>query len=108
FVAFYTKLRIDHILPCGFDHILFIAGLCLLSTRIKTVLIQASAFTLAHTVTLGLSMMSIIKAPSAIVEPIIALSIAFIAIENILLGELKLLFALVILPMGKMIGINVI
>ena len=50
---------------------------------------QATAFTLAHTITLALSMKGIIKLPSDIVEPLIALSIAFVAIENILLSELK-------------------
>lgn len=86
---YYLKLGYTHILPQGFDHILFVAGLCLLSRKIKTILWQATAFTVAHSITLALSMKSIIVAPSAVVEPIIALSILFIAIENLLLTELK-------------------
>jgi hypothetical protein len=88
-VWFYLKLGYEHILPLGFDHILFVIGLCLLSTRIKTILWQATAFTVAHSITLALSMKNIIVAPSSIVEPIIALSILFVAIENIVISELK-------------------
>ena len=88
-VWFYLKLGYQHILPLGLDHILFVAGLCLLSTNVKTILWQATAFTVAHSITLALSMKNLIVAPSAIVEPIIALSILFVAIENIVISELK-------------------
>ena len=86
---FYFKLGVTHIIPQGIDHILFVVGLCLLSTKVKTIIWQATAFTVAHSITLALSMKDIIIAPGAIVEPVIALSIMFIAIENILLTELK-------------------
>lgn len=88
-VFYYLKLGYEHILPLGLDHILFVVGLCLLSTRISTILWQATAFTIAHSITLALSMKSILVAPSSIVEPIIALSILFVAIENIVISELK-------------------
>ena len=88
-VMFYLRLGYKHILPEGFDHILFVVGLCLLSTKIKTILWQATAFTVAHSITLALSMKNLIIAPSAVVEPIIALSILFVAIENIAISELK-------------------
>jgi hypothetical protein len=88
-VSFYLELGIRHIIPDGLDHILFVVGLCLLSTRFKAILWQATAFTVAHTITLALSMKNIIVAPPAIVEPIIALSIMFVAIENMLFSELK-------------------
>jgi hypothetical protein len=88
-VLFYLKLGFSHILPQGLDHILFVIGLCLLSNKVKVILWQATAFTVAHSITLALSMKSIIVAPSAVVEPIIALSILFVAIENMLLTELK-------------------
>src|ERR671912_622205 len=68
-VSFYLKLGIRHIIPDGLDHILFVAGLCLLSTKFKAILWQATAFTVAHTITLSLSMKNIILAPPAIVEP---------------------------------------
>ena len=88
-VAFYLKLGYTHILPEGFDHILFVIGLCLLSRKMSVILWQATAFTVAHSITLALSMQNIIVAPSAVVEPIIALSILFVAVENILIEKLK-------------------
>jgi hypothetical protein len=88
-IAFYLKLGYTHILPEGFDHILFVVGLCLLSRKMSAILWQATAFTVAHSITLALSMQNIIVAPSAVVEPIIALSILFVAVENILIDQLK-------------------
>src|SRR6476469_1841685 len=88
-IGFYLKLGFQHIIPEGFDHILFVIGLCLISTKVKTIFWQATAFTVAHTITLALTMKSIIIAPSALVEPIIALSIMFVAIENLIISELK-------------------
>lgn len=88
-VLFYLKLGFTHIIPQGLDHILFVVGLCLLSNKVKVILWLATAFTVAHSITLSLSVKSIIVAPSDVVEPIIALSILFVAIENILLTELK-------------------
>ncbi len=88
-VSFYLRLGYKHIIPEGFDHILFVIGLCLLSSKIKTILWQATAFTVAHSITLALSMKNLIIAPSAIVEPIIALSILFVAVENIIISQLK-------------------
>src|SRR5258705_7655055 len=60
---YYIKMGIIHIIPNGFDHILFITSLCLLSNKIKTILWQATAFTVAHSVTLALSLKNIIVAP---------------------------------------------
>lgn len=88
-IWYYMKLGFTHIIPEGFDHILFVVGLCLLSNKIKVILWQATAFTIAHSLTLALSMRNIIVAPPAIVEPVIALSILFVAVENILLSGLK-------------------
>ncbi|HWJ27153.1 MAG TPA: HupE/UreJ family protein, partial [Flavisolibacter sp.] len=88
-VWYYLKLGYQHILPNGFDHILFVTGLCLLSTKVKTILWQATAFTVAHSITLALSMKGLIVAPGAVVEPVIALSIMFVAVENMILSELR-------------------
>ena len=85
----YIKLGYEHILPLGLDHILFILSLFLLNPKIKSVLWQATAFTAAHTITLGLSMYKIINPPPAIVEPLIALSILYVALENIFSPKLK-------------------
>jgi hypothetical protein len=85
----YVKLGYQHILPLGLDHILFVLSLFLLNPRLKSILWQATAFTVAHTVTLGLSMYHVIKPPSNIVEPLIALSILYVALENIFSPKLK-------------------
>lgn len=105
-IWFYLKLGIQHIIPFGIDHILFIVGLCLLSTNIKTILWQATAFTIAHSITLALSMKNIITLPAQIIEPIIALSILFVAIENIILSELKAWRILVVFLFGLIHGLG--
>jgi hypothetical protein len=85
----YLTLGFIHIVPLGLDHILFVLGLYLLSGRARTVLWQVSAFTVAHSITLGLSIYDVVAVSPQIVEPLIALSIAYVAIENIFLSELK-------------------
>lgn len=87
--SYYVKLGFEHIIPLGLDHILFVVGLYLLSPKLKTIIWQATAFTVAHTITLILSMKNIIVAPPDIVEPIIALSIVFIAVENLITSTLQ-------------------
>lgn len=85
----YLQLGFTHIIPLGFDHILFVLSLFLLSPKLKPVLWQATAFTVAHSITLGLAMFKVITPSPAIVEPIIALSIMYVALENILSPTLK-------------------
>ncbi len=85
----YLELGYTHILPLGLDHILFVLSLYLLSPKLKPVLWQATAFTIAHSVTLGLSMYHVINPPASIVEPVIALSIMYVALENIFSPKLK-------------------
>ena len=85
----YLALGFTHIVPKGLDHMLFVLGIYLLSGRARSVLWQVSAFTVAHSITLGLSMYGLVTVSPRIVEPLIALSIAYVAIENIFLSELK-------------------
>ena len=85
----YLLLGYTHILPKGTDHILFVLGIFLLSTRLKPVLLQVTAFTVAHTITLALTIYGIVSLRPAIVEPLIALSIVYVAIENVATSELK-------------------
>jgi len=66
-----------------------VLGIYLLSGRARSVLWQVSAFTIAHSITLGLSMYGVVAISPRIVEPLIALSIAYVAVENIFLSELK-------------------
>ena len=87
-ISNYIILGFEHILPKGLDHILFILGLFLFSTALKPLLWQVTLFTLAHTVTLGLAINGVITLPANIIEPLIALSIAYIGIENIFVKQL--------------------
>ncbi len=88
-VSDYVLAGFEHIIPKGLDHILFILGIFLLSTRLKTLAMQATMFTLAHSITLSLAMFNVISLPASIVEPLIALSIAYLGIENIFAHKLK-------------------
>ena len=80
FLMAYFGLGVEH-LVFGLDHILFVLGLVLLVQGWRSLIYVITAFTLAHSLTLGLSMLGRISAPSALVEAIIALSILFVAIE---------------------------
>jgi len=82
-ITSFIELGFVHILPKGTDHILFILGLFLFSTAIRPLLWQVTMFTIAHTLTLGLAMNGVINLPANIVEPLIALSIAYVGAENI-------------------------
>ena len=79
----YIVWGFEHIFPKGIDHILFILGLFLFSYALKPLLWQITMFTIAHTITLGLAMNGIISLPAYIVEPLIALSIVYVGVENI-------------------------
>lgn len=85
----YLILGFKHILPLGFDHILFVLSLFLLSPKLKPIIIQSTAFTIAHSVTLCLAAYNVITPPSRIIEPLIALSILYVALENIYSPRLK-------------------
>ena len=85
----YFALGYTHILPKGLDHILFVVGIFLLSARWRSILLQVSTFTLAHSITLGLTMYGVVSLPARVVEPMIALSIAYVAIENLLTSDLQ-------------------
>ena len=102
----YLVLGYEHILPKGVDHILFVLGLFLLSTRLRALLLQVTAFTLAHSVTLALSIYGVISLPSSVVEPLIAISIAYIAIENIVTSELKPWRPAVVFGFGLLHGLG--
>ena len=76
-------------LPNGFDHVLFVIGIFLLTSRWRSIVAQVSTFTIAHSITLALTMYGIVSLPAKVVEPMIALSIAYVAIENLVVSELE-------------------
>ena len=79
----YLKQGFEHILPEGLDHILFVLGLFLLCRAWRPILIQVTTFTAAHTITLALATLGYVSVDPKLVEPIIAASIAIVALENI-------------------------
>jgi hydrogenase/urease accessory protein HupE len=99
-------LGVTHIVPNGFDHILFVLGLFFLSTRTRQVLLQVSAFTIAHSITLGLTLYGLISLRAAIVEPLIALSVAYVGIENLMTTELKSWRIAVVFGFGLLHGMG--
>jgi len=102
----YLELGYTHILPKGTDHMLFVLGLFLLSTRLKPLLVQVSLFTLAHTATLALSTLGVVRLPPSVVEPLIALSIAYVAIENTLTSEMHAWRGALVFGFGLLHGLG--
>jgi len=111
----YLRLGFTHILPGGFDHVLFVLGLYLLGGRAtgnrasrisksphaprsrvrpylpgrhSAVFVQVTTFTVAHSITLALGLFGIVRVAPRIVEPLIALSIVYVAIENLFVASL--------------------
>ena len=85
----YFRLGFVHILPKGADHILFVLGLFFLSLRARVLIWQVTAFTVSHAVTLALGASEVIALPTQFVEPLISLSIVWIAVENTLTHQLS-------------------
>ena len=102
----YFGVGLTHIVPNGLDHVLFVLGLFLLNTSWRSVLWQVSAFTIAHSVTLGLGLYGVIGAPPAIVEPLIALSIAYVAAENLVRSELTAWRVALVFAFGLLHGMG--
>ena len=84
-IARFIRLGVEHIVPDGFDHMLFVAALVLGSLgRWRRLLTLVSTFTLAHSITLALGLFQVVTLPARWVEPVIALSIALVGYENVL------------------------
>jgi len=78
----YIGAGFEHIIPLGLDHILFVLGLFFFATVLRPLLLQVTAFTVAHTITLALAATNIVSIPASIVEPMIAATIVYVGIEN--------------------------
>ena len=102
----YLILGFTHIIPHGFDHILFVLGLFLLSAKVKPVLAQVTSFTVAHSITLGLTIYGVVSVSPRIVEPAIALSIVYVAIENLTTQSLKPWRVAIVFAFGLLHGMG--
>ena len=79
----FLALGVEHLL-LGLDHLLFVTALLISARGLRDVLGVVTTFTVAHSVALGLTAAGVTSVPSSIVEPLIALSIAYVAAENML------------------------
>ncbi len=102
----YLVLGFTHIVPKGLDHILFVLGLFFLSTSWRPLLWQITAFTLAHSITLGLSIYGIVSLSPSIVEPLIALSIVYVGVENLCTQRLLPWRVFVVFGFGLLHGLG--
>lgn len=78
----YIVVGFEHIVPKGLDHILFVIGIFLLTPAWRALAIQVTVFTVAHSITLAMAISGLVNVSPAIVEPLIALSIVVICLEN--------------------------
>jgi len=79
-------MGIEHILT-GYDHLVFLLGLVLVGGRLRALLLVVTAFTVAHSITLGLSVLGVLAPSTRLVEPLIALSIAYVGVENFFVND---------------------
>jgi hypothetical protein len=102
----FISIGFDHVIPLGFDHILFIIGMALSSLLWRRLLLLVSSFTLAHTLTLGLAMYGVVEISPRLIEPLIAFSIAYIAIENLIKNQSIRRKSLIVFIFGLVHGLG--
>ena len=102
----YISVGFTHIVPEGLDHILFVLGLYLLAVSWRPLLLQVTAFTVAHSITLALGLYGYVTVPPSIVEPMIALSIVYVAVENILTSKLTVWRPFIVFAFGLLHGLG--
>ena len=81
-ISNHIKIGFIHTIPHGLGHILFVLGLFFYTARWRPLLVQITIFILAHSLTLALASRGLVNVPTSIVEPLIAASIAYVALEN--------------------------
>ena len=102
----YIGVGFDHIIPKGLDHILFVLGLFFLSLHLRPLITQITVFTVAHTITLALASLGYVSVNPAIVEPLIAASIVYVAVENIFTSRITWWRPIVIFAFGLLHGLG--
>ena len=102
----YLSAGFLHIVPKGLDHVLFILGVFLITMRLRPLLIQITMFTVAHSLTLSLGVLGYVNIPPQVVEPLIALSIAYVAFENLASDRLSRFRLPVIFGFGLLHGLG--
>lgn len=95
-------LGVEHILT-GYDHLVFLLGLVLVRGTFRSILIAVTAFTVAHSITLGLAALNVWVPGSSVIEPLIALSIGYIGVENFFVKDAEKRWRIT-LPFGLVHG----
>jgi hydrogenase/urease accessory protein HupE len=101
--ASFLSLGAKHILT-GYDHLLFLLGLLVVARGFVSALTIITSFTIAHSITLAVATLHLVQIPSRIVEPLIAASIVFVGIENLLRGDIPQARRLVTFGFGLIHG----
>ena len=105
-IYIFIKAGFENIIPQGLDHILFVLGLFFSSLKFRSLIIQVTAFTLAHSITLALAAVGVVKLQLSLVEPLIFLSIVWVAIENTIFKQTTKWRPLVIFGFGLLHGLG--
>ena len=105
-IYIFIKAGFEHIIPQGIDHILFVLGLFFSTQKFRSLILQVSAFTLAHSITLALAALGFVKLQLSVVEPLIFLSIVWVAFENCLSKQTTMWRPLIVFIFGLLHGLG--
>ena len=102
----FIKAGFEHIIPQGLDHILFVLGLFFSTLKLRSLILQVTAFTFAHSITLALAALGFVKLQLTVVEPLIFLSIVWVAFENTFFKKTTKWRPLVVFTFGLLHGLG--
>ena len=102
----FIKAGFEHIIPQGLDHILFVLGLFFSTLKLRSLILQVTAFTFAHSITLALAALGFVKLQLSVVEPLILLSIVWVAFENTFFKKTTKWRPLVVFTFGLLHGLG--
>ena len=102
----FIKAGFEHIIPEGLDHILFVLGLFFSTLKLRSLILQVTAFTFAHSITLALASIGVVKLQLSLVEPLIFLSIIWVAVENTLFKKTTKWRPFVVFSFGLLHGLG--
>ena len=102
----FIKAGFEHIIPQGLDHILFVLGLFFSTLKLRSLILQVTAFTFAHSITLALAALGFVKLQLSVVEPLIFLSIVWVAFENTFFKKTTKWRPLVVFTFGPLHGLG--
>jgi hydrogenase/urease accessory protein HupE len=84
----FLLLGVEHILT-GYDHLVFLVGLLIAGVSFRSAATIITSFTIAHSLTLALATLDVVRIAPGVVEPLIAVSIVYVGVENVFRRELK-------------------